>query len=133
MSGINLFEQQALALRAAAPAVPPHRPGPARETPLAAAMRFIEGANVSQCGKVAAHLSARLFALEKMHAGMKAANLNEAAQFVADAVLDIAAVADMNGARDAEDAAPCTCGRCDDCAAARSDQHHDRKRDGAPA
>ena len=70
MSGINLFEQQALALRAAATAVPLRRPAPApaRETPLAAAMRFIEGANVSQCGKVAAHLSARLFALEKMAA-----------------------------------------------------------------
>ena len=135
MSGINLFEQQALALRAAATAVPLRRPAPApaRETPLAAAMRFIEGANVSQCGKVAAHLSARLFALEKTHAGMKAANLNEAAQFMADAVLDIAAVAELDGARDAEDAAPCTCGRCDDCVAARSDELYGRKRDGAPA
>ncbi|HKB59804.1 MAG TPA: hypothetical protein VKC56_07115 [Gallionellaceae bacterium] len=135
MSGINLFEQQALALRAAAPAVPSRRPSlvPARETPLAAAMRFIEGANVSQCGKVAAQLSVRLFALEKMHAGMKAANLNEAAQFMADAVLNIAAVAGMNGARDVEDEAPCTCGRCDDCVAARSDEHHDRKRDATSA
>ena len=38
---------------------------------------------------MAAHLSARLSALEKMHGGMQAANLNEAAHFVADAVLDI--------------------------------------------
>lgn len=117
MTGINLFEQQALALRARAPAAP-------RETPLLAAMRFIEGANISQCGKVAAHLSARLFALEKMHGGMKAANLGEAAQFVADAVLDIGAAAG------AADEAACACGRCDDCAAATSDRHHDRKRDG---
>lgn len=135
MSGINLFEQQALALRAGAPAVPPRRPtlAPAHETPLAAAMRFIEGANVSQCGKVAAQLSVRLFALEKTHAGMKAANLNEAAQLMADAVLDIAAVAGMKDAPNAEEGAPCTCGRCDDCVAARSDQHYDRMREGAPA
>lgn len=117
MSGMNLFEQHALAMRAGAPAA-------ARETPLLAAMRFIEGANVTQCGKVAAHLAARLFALEKMHAGMKAANLNEAAQFVADAVLDI------GGALQAEDAAPCTCGRCDGCTAARADERYDRRRDG---
>lgn len=113
---MNLFEQQARTLQA--------RPLAARETPLAAAMRFIEGANVAQCGKVAAHLSARLFALEKMHGGMQAANLNEAAHFVADAVLDI------GGALDA-DTAPCACGRCDDCAAARSDEHYDRKFDAA--
>jgi hypothetical protein len=113
---MNLFEQQARTLQARSPAVP-------RETPLAAAMRFIEGANVAQCGKVAAHLAARLFALEKMHGGMQAANLNEAAHFVADAVLDIGGALDAN-------AAPCTCGRCDDCVAARSDTHRDRKRDG---
>ncbi len=117
MTGINLFEQQARAMRTPAPA-------PSRETPLLAVMRFIEGANISQCGKVAAHLSVRLFALEKMHGGMKAANLNEAAQFVADAVLDI------EGALRAEDEAPCACGRCDDCGAARSDEHYDRRRDG---
>jgi hypothetical protein len=124
MAGVNLFEQQALAMRARARAAP-REAHALRETPLAGAMRFIEGANISQCGKVAAHLSVRLFALEKMHGGMKAANLNEAAQFVADAALDI------GGALDAEDEAPCACGRCDDCAAARSDVHYDRKRDGA--
>lgn len=123
MTGTNLFEQQALTMRTLAPA-PPH------ERPLAAAMRFIEGANVSQCGKVAAHLSARLFALEKMHGGMQAANLNEAGQFVADALLDIGAVADMRLAEGGKDAAACRCGRCDDCVAARSDQHYDRTRDG---
>lgn len=120
MSGVNLFEQQALAQRAAMP----------RETPLAAAMRFIEGANASQCGKVAAHLSARLFALEKMYDDMQAANLNEAAQFVADAVLDIAAVSDLDGVSTAKREPPCACGHCDDCVAARADEHHDRKRDG---
>ncbi len=123
MTGINLFEQQARAMRAPAPA-PSRETSAPRETPLAAAMRFIEGANISQCGTVAAHLSVRLFALEKMHGGMKAANLNEAAQFVADAVLDI------GGALDAADEAACCCGRCDECVAARSDAHHDRKRDG---
>ncbi len=117
MTGINLFEQQARAAQAQASAA-------ARETPLLAAMRFIEGANLSQCAKVAAHLSARLFTLEKMHGGMKAANLNEAAQFVANAVLDI------GGALAATDAAPCTCGRCEDCAAARADEHRQRRRDG---
>lgn len=137
MTGINLFEAQALALRALTPAQgnahrPPEMhqlqetPQP-QETPLAAAMRFISRANVSQCGKVAAHLSARLLALEKRHGGMQAANLNEAAQFVADAMLNISAVIDMNGTGDAT---PCRCGGCDDCVAARSDEHHDRSRDG---
>lgn len=116
MSGINLFEQHALMQRQqAAPAALP------------AVMGFIEGASLEQCGKVAAHLSARLFALEKRHGGMKAANLNEAAHFVADAVLDI------DGAMRAEDEAPCRCGRCDGCAAARSDEHYDRRRDGLAA
>jgi hypothetical protein len=116
MAGINLFEQHALAMRAATPSV-------ALDTPLAAARQFIAGATISQCAKLAAHLSARLFMLEKMHGGLKAANLNEAARFVADAMLDI------NGALDAEDEVPCRCGRCDDCVAARSDERHDRKRD----
>lgn len=124
MTGINLFEQHALATRALARIAP--RQTEPRETPLAAAMRFIEGANISQCGKVAAHLSVRLFALEKMHGGMKAANLNEAAQFLADAALDI------EGAMNAEDEAPCACGRCDDCIAARSDRDYDGRRDRAP-
>ncbi len=114
MSSTNVLNHQA-ALRA---------PGAPRETPLLAAMRFIEGADASQCGTVAAHLAARLFALEKMHGGMQAANLNEAAHFVADAVLDI------GGALQAEDDARCTCGRCDACVAGRSDEHYDRKRDG---
>jgi hypothetical protein len=118
MTSMNRFEQQA----GRAPAAP--RDASARhETPLAAAMRFIEGANVSQCGKVAAHLSARLFALEKRHGGAQAANLEEAAHFVADAVLDI------HRALDAGSEAPCACGGCDECIAARSDKRYDRKRD----
>lgn len=90
-------------------------------------LRYIESANLEQCGKVAIHLSARLFRLEKQHSGMKAANLNEAAQFAADAATDI------EGALRAEDEAPCACGLCDSCAAARSDEHYDRARDGAAA
>ncbi|HEY5993592.1 MAG TPA: hypothetical protein VIU46_03230 [Gallionellaceae bacterium] len=126
MSGINLFEQQARLQRQFA------QPGRGQSnlaepsllvTPLQAVMRFIEGANLEQCGKVAVHLSARLFALEKQHSGMQAANLNEAAHFVADAALDI------GGAQKAEDEAPCRCGRCDACVAARSDERHDRRRD----
>jgi hypothetical protein len=121
MSGINLFEQQANLQRQLAPA--PR----ITETPLHAAMRFIEGASLEQCGKVAVHLSARLFALEKQHSGMKAANLNEAAHFVADAALDI------GGASRAEEDSPCRCGRCDACVAARSDEHHDSRRDALAA
>lgn len=29
--------------------------------------------------------------------------------------------------------APCYCGKCDSCVAARSDEHHDRRRDGVMA
>ncbi len=119
MSGINLFEQQALLQRRAGPAATP--------APLQAVTRFIESASLEQCGKVAIHLSARLFALEKQHGGMRAANLNEAAHFVADAVLDI------DGAMKSEDDVPCSCGRCDSCTAARSDEHYDRRRDGLAA
>ena len=119
MSGTNLFEQQAQMQRQFQTAL--------RETPMQSVMRFIEGASLEQCGKVAVHLSARLFALEKQHSGMKAANLNEAAHLVADAALDI------GGAAQAEDEAPCRCGRCDACLAARSDERHDRRRDALAA
>lgn len=121
MSGINLFEQQARLQRQRAPA--PQR----AESPLLGAMRFIEKASLEQCGKVALHLSARLFALERQHGGMQAANLNEAAHYVADAALDI------EGAMREESAAPCRCGRCDGCCAARSDERHDRRRDALAA
>lgn len=119
MSGINLFEQQARLQR-------PYQ-AELHETPMQSVMRFIEGASLEQCGKVAVHLSARLFALEKQHSGMKAANLNEAAHLTADAALDI------GGALQAGNEPPCRCGRCDDCAAARSDAHHDRRRDALAA
>ncbi len=92
-----------------------------------AVMRFIECANLEQCGKVAIHLSAHLFTLEKCCVGMKAANLNEAAHFAADAATDI------NGAMQAEIEPPCRCGRCDECVAARSDEHFDRKQDALAA
>ncbi len=124
MSGINLFEQQARMQRQFAPE---RSPATGLETPMQSVMRFIEGASLEQCGKVAIHLSARLFALEKQHSGMKAANLNEAAHFIADAQLNI------SGALKAEDEPPCRCGRCDDCAAARSDEHHDRRQDALAA
>ncbi len=132
MSGINLFEQQARMQRQFAPAARgpgamAEMPRQVTETPMQSVMRFIEGASIEQCGKVALHLSARLFALEKQHSGMKAANLNEAAHFVADAVLDI------DSAQKAEDEAPCRCGRCDDCIAARSDERHDRRQDALAA
>ena len=120
---MNLFEQQALAARLILSPAPAGQ----HESPMLAVMRFIEGASIEQCGKVALHLSARLFALEKRHSGMKAANLNEAAHFAADAA------ADINGALQAEDEAPCRCGRCDECMAARSDERHDRKRDALAA
>jgi len=136
---MNLFEQQALASRidvasridmASRPILSPAPPARRDSTLLphmADVMRFIEGAGVEQCGKVALHLSARLFALEKLRSGMQAANLNEAAHFAADAA------ADINGAMQAEDEAPCRCGRCDDCAAARSDELHARRRDALAA
>lgn len=113
MNGINLFEQQALALRQI-----PH------ETPLANALRFIECANLKQCGKVARQLAARLSTLEQRHDGMTAANLEEAAQFAADAALDI------DGALESARGTPCSCGGCDACSAARSDVYHDRRNDG---
>ncbi len=124
MSGINLFEQQARMQRQFAPE---RSPAARLETPMQSVMRFIEAASLEQCGKVAIHLSARLFSLEKQHSGMQAANLNEAAQFAADAALDI------HGALQAEEASPCRCGRCDDCVAARSDEHHDRRQDALTA
>ncbi len=124
MSGINLFEQQARMQRQFAPE---RSPAARLETPMQSVMRFIEAASLEQCGKVAIHLSARLFALEKQHSGMQAANLNEAAHFIADAQLNI------SGTLQAEDAPPCRCGRCDDCAAARSDEHRDRRQDALAA
>ncbi len=125
MSGINLFEQQARLQRQFAQTQP--SPAANAETPMQSVMRFLEGASLEQCGKAAIHLSARLFTLEKQHSGMKAANLNEAAHFIADAQLNI------SGALKAEDEPPCRCGRCDDCAAARSDEHHDRRQDALAA
>jgi hypothetical protein len=132
MSGINLFEQQARMQRQFAPAergpaAVPEPPLRITDSPMQSVMRFIELAGLEQCGKVAVHLSARLFALEKLHSGMKAANLNEAAHFVADAALDI------SGAQKAENESPCRCGRCDDCLAARSDEHHHRRQDALAA
>jgi hypothetical protein len=124
---MNLFEQQARMHARLHRPPPPDAAGAAPlagcGTPMLAVMRFIEGANLEQCGKLAIHLSARLFELEKRYGGMQAANLNEAAQFAADAAQDI------SGAMGAEAEAPCRCGRCDACAAARSDEHYDRKRD----
>ena len=111
---MNLFEQQALALR--------RIPQP---DALAGALRFIEAASLEHCGAVAQQLGARLSALEQTRGGMQAACLDEAAQFLADAA------ADIRGALDAGQDAPCACGRCDGCVAARSDEHHDRRRDGS--
>lgn len=118
---MNLFEQQALMQKRLAP-----RPAqPAGGDRPALDLRLIESASLDQCGKIAIRLSARLFTLEKQYSGMKAANLNEAAHFVADAALDI------DGAMKAGEEAPCGCGQCDNCVAARSDEHYGRQRDGA--
>ncbi len=123
---MNLFEQQALMQKHLVPHPAQSKPA-AGDPPTGFAMRLIESATLDQCGTIAIHLSARLFTLEKQYSGMKAANLNEAAQFVADAALDI------DGAMKAEDETPCRCGRCDSCIAARSDEHYDRQRDGIAA
>jgi len=125
MNGINLFEQQALQQRQFRA---PHVAQAALPRPTEPeALHYIEAASLDQCRKVALHLSARLFSLEKRYSGMKASNLNEAAHFAADVATDIA------GAMQAADEAPCTCGDCDSCTAARADEHHDRRRDGAAA
>lgn len=122
MNGVNLFEQQAMQLRFREQAAS-QKPA-LREISGLEVLRYIERADLDRCHKVAIHLSARLFTLEKQSGGMKASNLNEAAHFAADAATDIA------GAMQAEDAAPCACGGCDSCVAARSDEHYDRRRDG---
>ncbi len=93
------------------------------EPPAILVARFIEGAGLAQCGMVAEALAARLAHLEKRCSGIKAANLEEAASFAADAALDI------KGAMAAEEDAPCSCGKCDSCVAARSDEDYRRTQD----
>lgn len=58
---------------------------------------FIESASLEQCRDISAHLGNRLFALDKQYAGMKSANINEAAHLMADVLLD------LSGAMNAED------------------------------
>lgn len=120
---MNLFEQQAQALRAARPEAV--RAEPLRQVSALEMMGFVERASLKQCANVARALSARLTTLEKSRAGMQAANIGEAAQFAADAALDI------EGALAAGPEKPCECGRCDDCCATRADEHYGRRRDGA--
>lgn len=70
------------------------------------------------------YIAVRLFSLRHTCPSEQEANVAEAANFVADAVRDI------QGAISAEPAPVCTCGKCDGCVAARSDEHHDRLTDG---
>ena len=129
---MNLFEQQAQALRMARPAaiqpkpIPaePMQPAPLRQVSPLEMMRFVERASLGHCAQLARSLSARLYMLEKSHAGMQAANIEEAAQFAADAALNLESVAGMKAEQ------PCRCGRCDDCRAARADENYARRRDG---
>lgn len=88
------------------------------EPPAMLVARFIEGAGLAQCRMVAEALAARLAQLERGCRGIKAANLEEAASLVADAALDI------KGAMAAAAEAPCSCGKCDSCVAARSNEDY---------
>lgn len=137
---MNLFEQQAQALRAARPASAQTHPVPSHTVPsrpaqfpssrpvaLPEVLRFVERASLSHCAQLARGLSARLYTLEKSHAGMQAANIEEAAQFASDAALNIESVPGIEAGK------PCACGRCDDCLAARADENYARGRDGTLA
>ena len=96
-------------------------------TPMQRIYERIKTANLEECRDIAAVLGNRLFALEKQSAGMKASNINEAAHFMADVLLDLSAATRM------KEEAPCTCGKCDECVAARSDEQHDRAQDAIAA
>ena len=123
---MNLFEQQAQALRAARPgAMRPEalQPVPVRLVSALEMMGFVERASLGHCAQLARSLSNRLHTLEKSHAGMQAANIEEAAQFASDAALNIESVPGIAAE------IPCACGRCDDCTAARADEHYTRRRD----
>lgn len=86
-------------------------------------MKFLENATMEQMSNFMIGASDRLYKLSHEFSGMKEANLREAAGFAIDASKDI------RGAIEIEDA-QCNCYKCDDCQAARSDEHHDRKQDG---
>lgn len=99
MNTVNLFEHRARADRVAPLPVPV-------ETPMSFIMRFIQSASLADCFTIAVCLSNRLFTLEKQETGMASANINEAAQFIADAAIDI------NGALVVEDEGSKLCAQC---------------------
>jgi len=73
------------------------------------AAEFIRRANFAQCKKLVDALAERVIELEGDAFGLD----------------DVYVVM-----QDALDFEQCTCGKCDSCVASRSDEHHDRKRDG---
>jgi len=105
----NLFEQQAEMDRAVAQSKP------------AGLLGEIAKADIRKCYEIAAALNARIRQLEQRHDGMKAASLQLAAEYCADAALEL-------GAADGTEEHQCS--ECDSCVCARSDEHYDRKRDG---
>lgn len=88
------------------------------------AQAFIASATDPQLRDLCAHIGERLFQREKQTAGAASSNFNESGHLAADIVRNLQANISAEAER------PCTCGRCDECVAARSDEHHDRKRDG---
>jgi hypothetical protein len=118
MSAVQLFRDAGLERHIRSVINHADRAAGCAESPAQLVARFIEGASLEQCRMVALALARRLSLLETRHSGIKAANLEEAAGFAADAALDI------QGALEAGDEAPCACGKCDGCVAARSDEDH---------
>ncbi len=86
MSGVNLFEQQAVVLS---------RVRHGNVTPVSSdeALRdllgLIDTASLSMCKQLSETLGKRLRAYEKCSTGMRASNLDEAARMHEDAALDI--------------------------------------------
>lgn len=80
--------------------------------------------SLEQCLDIAKALSASLAAHKRQLPN--SANIDEAASFASDIALNLAAeILNQNS----YEAHPARC-PCDECAAARSDEHYDRKRDG---
>ncbi len=123
MGAVKLFSDAGLERHIRAVIDNTDRKAATAEPPATLVARFIEGAGLAQCRMVAEALAVRLAHLERSCSGIKAANLEEAASLAADAALDI------KGAMEAEENAPCSCGKCDCCAAARADEDHLRRQD----
>lgn len=102
-------------------AVPAHKPSPEEEFDI--------------CLALARNLQNKVLALRNGFKGNRSADhlkddLQSAENFIGGAVRKLQAAADefADGAPDAEES--CHCYVCDNCDAARSDEHYDRKRDG---